>query len=1708
MIKRSESESAMNSRPRSRRSQQTPRIRRDKRRRLLVEGLEQRQLLAAGIGTQPPIINIPSFTGPRNVGSVTAFQFSESEQAIETGLNDSFFSADLVPLGNLPGQQNTIDVTGTLLVSSQNTNPPSFRTDLDTYAFELKKGDILDISTHGAASEFSVHYGALANPTGNLDAPTTRQGNGQLWFAINDDDPANPIPDQAILYPADSPLQIVGNTAFAQVVPEDGTYYLSVAPLSAGGSYTLGLRTYRPIVESLPIGTQQIVFLDFDGAIYPRTVFNPSIPAAPGRIIIPSLRESLPFLGIQQIDDVEYNRLITQTIAEVEAQFNTLSNTENGNNGDYDLTGIPGQYGITVLNSRDHADPGVNPLVTRVLVGGSVTDVEFPAGILGVSSTLDVGNFSMDDIVFGVLDALVGVATSAPIANTRSILDATSVILARLITHEAGHSFGLRHTDGANLIPNIIDTGSSAQDRLGVGPDGIFGTVDDVQVEFIDDRFDPGEGIIGINRTAFSLANTLRTGTAGGGVSGRVFNDANRDGSGTNDSGLAGVTVFADVNGNGTLDPTDPSAITAADGTYSLAVTPGTFNIIALTPTQFAASTVLVRSATVALSGSVTGIDFGFTQVIPDITGTKFGDIDGDGIFDSNETGLGGVYIYLDLDGDDRPDLGEPGAVTADDGTYAINFPGPGTYTIREVVGAGFQQTFPVGGEHVVVFNGTALTDNYNFGNLPSRDFGDAPDSYRTTLAADGPSHGITAGLRIGAVTDRDLDGQPTSAADGDDVNGQLNIGGTVIDDEDGVRLLSPLGPGGTASVELSLTNETGTAAYVQAWIDFNIDGDFTDPGERIATDLLLGTGVHTLPVSVPSNATVGTTYARVRYSQTPGLGVGGDADTGEVEDYSFPILTGSDITNDDDVSVSRNSLSNRIDVLANDFQTADNPLTIINLDLAGTRGQVRIATDGKSVDYTPPNGFIGLDSFGYTVRDAFGQTSSARVNVTVTFQSAQPIAVDDSFEVPQGSVNRPLNVLDNDVPSVAGGISITSVTPGSNGGTITIIGGGQSLRYTPLPGFNGTEQFTYSIQDANGVASTAQVTVNLLPGSRNDDLVDFDIEIIDPLNQRVIENVQVGDTFGVRVSVDDLRDLPGIDPEGVVSAFLDLLYTDELVATVDTNANPNFPFDITFGPLFTGSNNFQQGDSQTPGLLNELGGTQPIGNQQSHTGPAVLFTVTMQAVSPGVAVFQADPADEVVSETILLGQGNPLLVNQQRLGRTELLIAPASPNFTAAVDDSYPDGRDSNGNLITATSLNPAALRVLANDDLGDTGVIREFGIVTAPSLGNIVINNNGTPTDLNDDFIDYRANVGANGFDRFTYVIVTADGIRSSAEVSLAIGNASDDDIVAIDFALVNEAGSPISGVSVGQRFGVQVIVEDLRPTNETFVFAGFLDVLYSSGIISPSNTIAGDDFNFDVQFAAAFNEAAGVGVVSTPGIIDEFGTLMLQGVAANGGVGNPTVMATLFFTANAAGTATVVGDPADAFPFQDTLLFREDDPVPVDQIRYDSLSITVGAGGGEGEAPFHNKAMPADVNDDGVVTAIDALHIINRLSRGGGEGETVSASKYYIDVNGDNRFTAGDALRVINQLSKMSATRAQSELVQSPSLPTPATSTDPSATAEADVVFADLSKGELLGDAPVAPSTHSASLSLIAMSDSADNEEDDLLSTLADDILRVWN
>ncbi|MCK4795373.1 MAG: hypothetical protein KAV87_67210, partial [Desulfobacteraceae bacterium] len=162
-------------------------------------------------------------------------------------------------------------------------------------------------------------------------------------------------------------------------------------------------------------------------------------------------------------------------------------------------------------------------------------------------------------------------------------------------------------------------------------------------------------------------------------------------------------------------------------------------------------------------------------------------------------------------------------------------------------------------------------------------------NSYPTTLARNGARHIINPNIFLGSPytdvihIDAEPDGQPSHLADGDDNNG--------VDDEDGVLFKNlPLVPGTTVTVTV-LASADG---FLDAWIDFNADGDWDDFGEQIFACEPLAAGINYLKYHVPcypyAIAADVRTYARFRFSTHGRLRYGGPARNGEVEDYLVKI--------------------------------------------------------------------------------------------------------------------------------------------------------------------------------------------------------------------------------------------------------------------------------------------------------------------------------------------------------------------------------------------------------------------------------------------------------------------------------------------------------------------------------------------------------------------------------------------------------------------------------------------------------------------------------------------------------------------------------------------------------------------------------------------------------------------------------------------------
>jgi uncharacterized repeat protein (TIGR01451 family) len=188
----------------------------------------------------------------------------------------------------------------------------------------------------------------------------------------------------------------------------------------------------------------------------------------------------------------------------------------------------------------------------------------------------------------------------------------------------------------------------------------------------------------------------------------------------------------------------------------------------------------------------------------------------------------------------------------------------------------------------------------WDFGLWLPTDYGDAPAVYPVQAsaqitAADAGRHIIVPGIRMGATVDAELDGQPTTTAWGDDLNGSS-------DDEDGVSfedyintaalptVIMMAGDTSTITVTASVINTATQPGYLSAWIDFNADGDWNDNGERIVTNQTVN-GARSFNIPIPANAITGTTYARFRFSTQQNLAPTGTALNGEVEDYRIQIV-------------------------------------------------------------------------------------------------------------------------------------------------------------------------------------------------------------------------------------------------------------------------------------------------------------------------------------------------------------------------------------------------------------------------------------------------------------------------------------------------------------------------------------------------------------------------------------------------------------------------------------------------------------------------------------------------------------------------------------------------------------------------------------------------------------------------------------------------
>jgi hypothetical protein len=155
----------------------------------------------------------------------------------------------------------------------------------------------------------------------------------------------------------------------------------------------------------------------------------------------------------------------------------------------------------------------------------------------------------------------------------------------------------------------------------------------------------------------------------------------------------------------------------------------------------------------------------------------------------------------------------------------------------------------------------------------------------------------------------------------------------------------------------------------------------------------------------------------------------------------------------------------------------------IAQIDQHGTPGNPADDT----IAYAPSSGYIGTDSFAYTITDTLGATATATVIITVQAAGANhnPVAVNDTATTSHDTLVN-IAALQNDRDPDGDAIKLTSVTNPTHGLVVINQHGtpnnpaDDTLDYTPAVGFVGTDSFSYTIGDTSNALASATVTVTV----------------------------------------------------------------------------------------------------------------------------------------------------------------------------------------------------------------------------------------------------------------------------------------------------------------------------------------------------------------------------------------------------------------------------------------------------------------------------------------------------------------------------------------------------------------------------------------------------------------------------------------------------
>ena len=466
------------------------------------------------------------------------------------------------------------------------------------------------------------------------------------------------------------------------------------------------------------------------------------------------------------------------------------------------------------------------------------------------------------------------------------------------------------------------------------------------------------------------------------------------------------------------------------------------------------------------------------------------------------------------------------------------------------------------------------------------------------------------------------------------------------------------------------------------------------------------------------------------------------------------------------------------LDVQANDTGLTDTPI-IVTVSSPPANGTAMVS--GSQINYTSDPGFVGMDTFQYTLTDSAGNPNpdvSAPATVSVTVDD-EPTAVDDgtmgapAFMVSEGA-SLDLDVLANDLGLSDTPLTVAITTPAGLGTATPVNSPGDpaTLRVGYLAGnASGFDSFVYQITDASGDQSSATAYVAVADLDVPMAINDSDTTIT---NEPVATNVLANDT-------------------GLVDEPLTVMITSQ-PANGSVVVGGGCTSQATCLVTYTPDEGYAGGrDTYQYTVMDDDGQTSNVADVNIRVNPiAVDDTVTAFIDTPANTNVLANDlrlTDTPLSVTIETNPSNGSITGVAGCDQQSTCVVTYEPNPGFTGSDSYQyrftnnSMEDSNIGTVTlsvnevpvaadddaiATAFIATDIDVLANDD-GLSFEPLTVTISNPPTSG--VASVNESPGAAADISISYTANADDQFTEQFEYTVTDSNGQSSTATVNVSV-------------------------------------------------------------------------------------------------------------------------------------------------------------------------------------------------------------------------------------------------------------------------------------------------------------------------------------------------